>query len=217
MISGLLILSLTISCVQSMEEVQSYRIAGAWGVVDEYGKTSRYLVFKEGYIHEYESYGDYFVNWGILWGAESAPVGDGNTFKYSFYNGVIHYWNHYKDVTVSLTVDGDMMMLGDERCLRINHVDASYFSTIILPKTNRRTFHARGEDVEWDFEIENPVEGLHLRVAEAPSWCGGTEGVTVEEGKIRFYVQPITEPLQGKFVFTYPAAQDVEVEVKAYI
>lgn len=202
------------SCVRSMDESQVPEIAGgAWAVVNEDDMSSKFLVFKYGYLYEYESANEYFIHDSILWGTGGSVNKSGDRHKYSLMNGIIHYHSSYKDVRTSLTVDGNVMMLGNERCLRITDVNESPYSKIIFPESNKTEFLCGGEDVEWNFEIENPVDGFELGVAEAPKWCGGAEGVKIENGKIRFSVLPVVETHYGRFVFTYPSASDIEIQV----
>ena len=205
--------SLVVSCVQSMEELESTAIAGAWAVVDDDDMASRFLVFDHGYLYEYNSGNEYFVHDCILWGAVGSPNNGSNKYRYSFQEGFIHYQNYYKNVHTSLTVDGNVMMLGEDRCLRISDVKDSEYSKILFSEANKLDFLGGGEEIEWEYEIENPVDGFELAVAEAPVWCGGAEGVRVEDGKISFSVQPMLEDLSGRFIFTYPSALDVEVIV----
>ena len=213
-IAFFIVCPLIASCVQSMDESQAPAIAGKiWAVVDTDDMASRYLVFEHGYLYEYESVNKYFVHDGILWGAVGSPKGC-NKYEYSLLNGSIHYHNYYKNVRTSLTVDdNNVMMLGKERCLQITDTNESMYSKIILSEANKKEFLCDGEDVEWSFEIENPVDGFELEVAEAPKWCGSAEGVKVENGKIHFSVQPVVETHNDRFVFTYPSAPDIEVQV----
>lgn len=118
------------SCVQSMDESQAPAIAGKiWAVVDTDNMASKYIIFEHGYLYEYESVNKYFVHDGILWGAADAPNGC-NKYEYSLQNGSIHYHNYYKNVRTSLTVDGNVMMLGNERCLLITETNESMYSKI---------------------------------------------------------------------------------------
>ena len=214
LILALFLFPLVLSCVRQMEEMESTRIAGTWAVVDENDIASRFFVFDNGYLHEYKSVNGYFVRDQILWGTERLPFNGGDEYRYSFQDGVMHYRNYYKDVHTALVLEGNAMRLGEDRCLRIRETDKSFYSTIVLSEANKLNFHAGGEEVEWDFIIENPVDGFELVVAEAPVWCGGAEGVRVEDGKICFSVPPGTETLEGKFVFSYLSAEDVVVDVK---
>lgn len=201
------------SCVQQMQEPESMKCAGYWAVVDEDDVASKFYFFDHGYIYIYESVNEYFVCDDFLWGVEQTLSKHAPSYKYSLQDGIIHYHNLYEDIHASLTVDGNLMMLGDEKCRRILGVKKPYYSTIILSPTNKSVFLGAGEDVEWEFNIENPVDGYGLEVATAPAWCGGTEGVKVEDGRIFFSVQPNSQHLDGEFVFTYVSAPDVQVAV----
>ena len=129
-IAFFIVCPLIASCVQSMDESQAPAIAGKiWAVVDTDDMASRYLVFEHGYLYEYESVNKYFVHDGILWGAVGSPKGS-NKYEYSLLNGSIHYHNYYKNVRTSLTIDGNVMMLGNERCLLITETNESMYSKI---------------------------------------------------------------------------------------
>ena len=202
------------SCFQSMSEIESTKIAGTWAVVDENDMTSRVFVFDMGYAYEYRSRNSYFVCDNVLWGADPLEDPYADKHKYSLNDGILHYYNHYNEVTTSLRIENGVMTMGNDRCLPVKDVNESYYSSIDLSKNNKRNFLSKDEDVEWKYEIDNPVEGFNLTVAEAPMWCGGVEGVRVDDERICFSVAASSETLEGRFVFKYASAQDVEVEVE---
>lgn len=202
------------SCFQSMSEIESTKIAGTWAVVDENDMTSRVFVFDMGYAYEYRSSNSYFVCDNVLWGADPLEDPYADKHKYSLNDGILHYYNHYNEVTTSLRIENGVMTMGNDRCLPVKDVNESYYSSIDLSKKNKRNFLSKDEDVEWKYEIDNPVEGFNLTVAEAPMWCGGVEGVRVDDERICFSVAASSETLEGRFVFKYASAQDVEVEVE---
>lgn len=209
----LLVPAMISSCVQSMSEIESTKIAGTWAVVDENDMTSRFFIFDMGYAYEYHSRNSYFVCDNVLWGAEPLEDAYADKHKYSLNDGILHYYNHYNEVTTSLRVENGLMTMGNDRCVPVKDVNESYYSTIDLSKKNKRNFLSKDEDVEWEYDIDNPVEGFKLTVAEAPVWCGGVEGVRVDDERICFSVVASSETLEGRFVFKYASAQDVEVEV----
>lgn len=201
------------SCVEQMEEVESTKVSGAWAIVDDDNLASTYFVFDKGYLYEYDSDNRYFAYEKTLWGAEEQPVLNGKKYRYSYVDGVIHYNNYYEDVQISLRREGDVLTFGDYRCVPIEKVSGSYYSKIILSEDNRTVFSHDDTDIEWTYDIEHPVDGFELTIKEAPQWCGGVEGVNIEDGKISFSILPTTINFKGKFVFSYTSAQDVEVEV----
>ena len=209
-----LFLSLILSsCMPQMEEVESVRIAGSWAVVDENDMTSKYFVFKTGYMSEYKSVNAYYFHDGVIWGATPSSFDNANIYKYSLEDGVLHYNYHDKDISSDLELKDGVLMFGNYRCLSLEDINASCYSEILLSETNKTVF-SPGEEIEWNYEIANPVQGQELIVIEAPEWCGGVSGVMVSDGKIRFSVIMNDSELSGKFVFSYISAQEVAVEVK---
>lgn len=201
------------SCIQQIEEAGSIKISGIWAVVDENDMTSEFLEFKMGYINEYMSSKEYYVCDGTLWGAVHTQTQYINHYRYSIVDGVIYYNNTYNNVEAIVKREGDIMMIGDHRYLSVNDIDESYYSTIVFPESNKLQFHINEKDIEWDYTINNPVAGLELVVKEAPEWCGGAEGVTVDDGKIRFSITPSEDDQKGCFVFSYLSAKDIVIEV----
>lgn len=202
------------SCIQSLTETEPLNLAGAWAVVDDNDMASEFLFFERGILYEYQSVGDYYVRNDVLWGVqslhESTPQ---QQYKYSLLDGVLHYYNYDEDVRIPLDVEDNVMTIGDSRCLRVNEVNESYYSRIILSEDNKLNFSCADTDVEWSYQIENPVDGFSLKVASAPWWCGGPRGVRIEDGKMYFSVQPSVGNLKDKFVFTYELSERVEVYV----
>ena len=213
-IKVLLLFLLIPSCVGKMEEHESTRIAGVWAVVDEYNMSSRFFAFAQGYLTEYKSLREYYLFNGILWGVRSNADPNGDKYKYSLHDGVLHYYNHYNEVKTSLKLEDGVMMIGDQVCVPVNGVKSGYYSKIILSSSNKTAFMSDDKVVEWEYEIQNPVPGLELVVEDAPIWCGGPEGVRVQENKISFVITPKMETVKGEFVFSYPSAADVVVQVR---
>lgn len=207
--------SLTLaSCVQHMEEVETAMISGAWAKVDENNMVSIFLTFDRGYLYEYKSGGEYYFHNNIVWGAPFSSVMNGNRYKYTLTDGVLHYHNYYEDVYTDVIREGDAIIFDGNKYLMLNDIRQSQYSRIILSESNKTDLDYRGEYIEWDYEIENPVQGYELQVLEAPEWCGGIEGVAVSDDKISFHADSTILRTEGKFKFSYRTAQDVEIKVK---
>lgn len=209
--SASLILS---SCIQQMEETESTKIAGAWAVIGENNMVSRFLFFDKGYLYEYKSSKEYYLHDNVLWGAMYLAGDSGEGYRYSLVDGVLHYQNYYKDAHIPVQLEDNILILENDKYMRVDEVEESCFSRIILSQTNRTDLLYSGEEVEWEYEIENPVEGFLLTVKKAPEWCGGADGVTVDGGKIRFNALPTELNTTGVFVFSYLSAHDVKAEVE---
>ena len=198
------------SCLQQMEAPESARVAGSWAVIDENNMTTSTLTFQGGYFEEYQSYRACYVEGKTVWGVDESTFERKSRNKYSLIDGVLYC----ADKSVKLVVENGVMTFGANKCLPIDDLNPSFYSEIVLSKTNKTSFLYSDREIEWHYDIENPVEGFNLLVKEAPEWCGGVKGVTVEGDKIRFTVQSTTENLSGKFVFSYLSAANVEVRVK---
>lgn len=198
------------SCLQQMEAPESARVAGSWAVIDENNMTTSTLTFQGGYFEEYQSYRACYVDGKTVWGVDESTFERKSRNKYSLIDGVLYC----ADKSVKLVVENGVMTFGANKCLPIDDLNPSFYSEIVLSKTNKTSFLYSDREIEWHYDIENPVEGFNLVVKEAPEWCGGVKGVTVEGDKIRFTVQSTTENLSGKFVFSYLSAANVEVRVK---
>ena len=198
------------SCVQQMEEPESAKISGMWAVVDENDMTTQYMTFQHGYFQIYQSDRACYVADKSIYSVDEATFTQKSRNKYSLIDGVLHSAKN----SVELILEDEIMSFGGRKCLPINDFNSSYYSEIVFSETNKTSLLYSDREIEWDYNIENPVEGFSLTVKEAPEWCGGVRGVTVEGGKIRFAVQSTTESLSGKFVLSYLSAADVEVEVE---
>ena len=198
------------SCLQQMEAPESARVSGSWAVIDENNMTTSTLTFQGGYFEEYQSYRACYVEGKTVWGVDESTFERKSRNKYSLIDGVLYC----ADKSVKLVVENGVMTFGANKCLPIDDLNPSFYSEIVLSKTNKTSFLYSDREIEWHYDIENPVEGFNLVVKEAPEWCGGVKGVTVEGDKIRFTVQSTTENLSGKFVFSYLSAANVEVRVK---
>ena len=198
------------SCLQQMEAPESARVSGSWAVIDENNMTTSTLTFQGGYFEEYQSYRACYVEGKTVWGVDESTFERKSRNKYSLIDGVLYC----ADKSVKLVVENGVMTFGANKCFPIDDLNPSFYSEIVLSKTNKTSFLYSDREIEWHYDIENPVEGFNLVVKEAPEWCGGVKGVTVEGDKIRFTVQSTTENLSGKFVFSYLSAANVEVRVK---
>ena len=198
------------SCLQQMEAPESARVSGSWAVIDENNMTTSTLTFQGGYFEEYQSYRACYVEGKTVWGVDESTFERKSRNKYSLIDGVLYC----ADKSVNLVVENEVMTFGANKCMPIDDLNPSFYSEIVLSKTNKTSFLYSDREIEWHYGIENPVEGFNLVVKEAPEWCGGVKGVTVEGDKIRFTVQSTTENLSGKFVFSYLSAENVEVRVK---
>ena len=198
------------SCLQQMEAPESARVSGSWAIIDENNMTTSTLTFQGGYFEEYQSYRACYVEGKTVWGVDESTFERKSRNKYSLIDGVLYC----ADKSVKLVVENEVMTFGANKCLPIDDLNPSFYSEIVLSKTNKTSFLYSDREIEWHYDIENPVEGFNLVVKEAPEWCGGVKGVTVEGDKIRFTVQSTTENLSGKFVFSYLSAANVEVRVK---
>ena len=201
------------ACVEQMTEAEGAKVAGIWAAVNENDMTSRFFVFDNGYLYEYNSSNTYYVHDNILWVSQYLKADNAFRYRYTLLDGNLHYSDYYQDVRVSLKYDGDTMMLGDLKCVQIKEVTESYYSRIVFSETNRKQFFISDRYVEWKYEIDNPVPDMELLVSEAPEWCGGRDGVTVEDGKICFTITQDNKNLEGRFVFTYLSAKDLVVDV----
>ncbi len=199
------------SCVEQMEEIESSQIAGIWAVVDEYDMASSFYVIDKGYLVEYKSRKAYYVHDCVLYGASKAPDNCLYRSKYSVTDGILHYNDYYKDVQVYLVREGNELTIGDKRCILVKDIKKSYYSQIVFPESNKTQFLDDDKNIEWDFHISNPLYGYELEVVQVPQWCSE---VSVEEGKIHFTVEPGTETRTGKFVLSYPTADEVIIDVK---
>lgn len=213
MISVFISLALS-SCVQQMEEVETTMISGAWAKVGENNMASTFLMFDRGYLYEYKSGDEYYFHNNIVWGTPFTSVMIGNRYKYSLVDGILHYHNYYKDVYIDVIREGDTIVFGGDKYLMLNDIRQSQYSRIILSEANKTDLNHTGEDIEWHYEIENPVQGYELQVVEAPEWCGGVDGVTVSDDTISFHADSTILSTEGIFKFYYRTAHDVEVEVK---
>ena len=210
-----LFLSLTLSsCIQHMEEVETTMIAGSWAKVDGNNMACAFLTFDSGYMYEYNPGGEFYLLDNTVWGASFSSLKSGNTYKYALVDGRLHYYNAQGDFYTDLIREGDAIIFGGNKYLMVNEINQSHYSRIILSETNKTDLNYSGEHVEWDYEIENPVQGYELQVLEAPEWCGGIEGVAVSDDKISFHADSTILRTEGKFKFSYRTAQDVEIKVK---
>jgi hypothetical protein len=126
---------------------------------------------------------------------------------------VLHYHNYYEDVYTDVIREGDAIIFDGNKYLMLNDIRQSQYSRIILSESNKTDLDYRGEYIEWDYEIENPVHGNKLKVLEAPGWCGGIDGVTVSDDKISFYADSTKISTEGKFRLSYRTADDLEIKV----
>ena len=198
------------SCVQQMEAPESARVSGMWAVVDGNDMATQYLTFQDGYLTEFTSDRACYCADNYIWGVGKSTFKQKMRSQYSLIDGTLHYGNN----VLELIVKDGMMTMGANKYLQIDDLNSSFYSEIVLSKTNKTSFLYSDREIEWHYDIENPVDGFSLVVKEAPEWCGGVKGVTVKGDKIHFTVQSATENLSGKFVFSYLSAADVEVEVE---
>lgn len=200
------------SCVEQMEEVEATQIGGVWAVVDDYDMSSTFYVFDKGYFTVYKSQKPYYVHDNYLWGISKDPGSNGtNRYKYSVVDGVLHYYDYFKDVQVDLMRKGNELMIGDKRCLWVKDVHKEYYSQIVMPETNKTRFLEDDKQIEWKYQIDNPLYDYELELKSFPQWC---ESVDVEDGKVSFTVKAGTETKVGRFVLSYPTADDLVVDVK---
>lgn len=205
------------SCIKSMEEMESSKVAGIWAVVDGNNLASRFFVFESGYLYEHQAENEYLVQNNILWAVKSTTTPKGKKYKYSLLDGVLYYNDYYKDVQVAVSCKDGIMTLGDYKCILVNEVYKSRYSKIILSEQNKTQFTSTDKEIEWDYTIDNAIDGAELIVKKAPQWCGGAEGVTVEDGKIYFTVNYTEDnsviKADNKIVLSYPGAYDIDVTV----
>ena len=193
-----------------MEAPESARVSGMWAVVDGNDMATQYLTFQDGYLTEFTSDRACYCADNYIWGVGESTFKQKMRSRYSLIDGTLHYGNN----VLKLIVKDGMMTMDAIKCLQIDDLNSSFYSEIVLSKANKTSFLYSDREIEWDYDIENPVEGFNLVVKEAPEWCGGVKGVTVEGNKIRFSTNPTAESLSGKFVLSYLSAADLEVEVE---
>ena len=198
------------SCVQQMEAPESARVSGMWAVVDGNDMATQYLTFQDGYLTEFTSDRACYCADNYIWGVGKSTFKQKMRSRYSLIDGTLRYGNN----VLKLIVKDGMMTMDAIKCLQIDDLNSSFYSEIVLSKANKTSFLYSDREIEWDYDIENPVEGFNLVVKEAPEWCGGVKGVTVEGNKISFSTNPTAESLSGKFVLSYLSAVDLEVEVE---
>ena len=208
LLSAALILS---SCVEQMEEVESTQYAGIWAVVDEYDMASTFYVFDKGYFTEYESDNEYYVHDDIIWGVLRSQDNYGLRYKYSAVDCTLHYNDYFKDVQMSLIRNGNELTMGEKKCRLVKDVSKVHYSEIVFSESNKTQFLDGDNNIEWDFQIVNPLYDYELEVVQMPQWCSD---VSVEDGKIRFTVESGEETKIGTFVLHYPTAGELVIDVK---
>lgn len=208
LLSAALILS---SCVEQMEEVESTQYAGIWAVVDEYDMASTFYVFDKGYFTEYESDNEYYVHDDIIWGVLRSQDNYGLRYKYSAVDCTLHYNDYFKDVQMSLIRNGNELTMGEKKCRLVKDVSKVHYSEIVFSESNKTQFLDGDKNIEWDFQIVNPLYDYELEVVQMPQWCSD---VSVEDGKIRFTVESGEETKIGTFVLHYPTAGELVIDVK---
>ena len=201
------------SCIKHMEEVEATMIAGSWARVDENNMASAFVAFDRGYMYEYNQGDEYYFLDNAVWGTPFSSLKSASKYKYTLVDGKLHYNNYYEDICTDVIRVGDAIILSGDKYQMLNEINQQQYSRIIPSVTNKTYFDYRGEYVEWDYEIENPVQGFKLQVLEAPEWCGGIDGITVTDDKISFYADSTILSTEGKFKFSYRTAPNVDIKV----
>ena len=193
------------SCVKQMEEPESAKIAGMWAVVDDNDFTTKYIEFEHGNIKEYVSGSEkHYVADKSVWNCQEGGFKQLSTVRYSLVDGTLHYGSSYQ----KMRVDGETMTLGEMKCRLVENICPKYYSTVNI--FNPTQFFAfNGGNVEWSYNITQPVEGFLLK-AKGPDWVSD---LRVTADKISFTVPETTTTRTGTITLSYPSAEDIELYV----
>ena len=193
------------SCVKQMEEPESAKIAGMWAVVDDNDFTTKYIEFEHGNIKEYVSGSEkHYVADKSVWNCQEGGFKQLSTVRYSLVDGTLHYGSSHQ----KMRVDGETMTLGEMKCRLVENICPEYYSTVNI--FNPTQFFAfNGGNVEWSYNITQPVEGFVLK-AKGPDWVSG---LRVTADKISFTVPETTITRTGTITLSYPSAEDLKISV----
>ena len=193
------------SCVKQMEEPESAKIAGMWVVVDDNDFTTKYIEFEHGNVREYVSGSEkFYVADKSIWACPEGCFKQLSSNRYSLVDGTLHYGSSHQ----KMRVEGETMSLGEMKCRLVENICPEYYSTVNI--FNPTQFFAfNGGNVEWSYNITQPVEGFVLK-AKGPDWVSG---LMVTADKISFTVPETTTTRTGTITLSYPSAEDLKISV----
>lgn len=195
------------SCVQHMEESLESPLHGTWVEISSVHSVSKYVNFDGGYmsIHNADAFGCYVD--GTVWGL-SDPVFSSNT-RYEVSDGVI-----YSGVkSYPFTIKDDILIFDGRPYKNVESFNSQKYSKIVMGDSNKTELSYRSAQVEWTYQIANPIDGLNLTVKSAPTWVGSVDGVNVSDGKITFTTEAAQANRSGEIVLSYETADDVRIKI----
>lgn len=200
-------LLLCLSCTDKAGYSGIANLQGKWYPVDSQGLVSNYVEFSHGYLTTYRSDWLFPAKDGVIWNCPEYSFTTSFCEAYSVIDGCL-VSGHQNFGPVS--VDGDLLHVGDLTYRRLEKMDESCYSSIQLPE-GLYICPTNGGSMSISASVVNPVaEYNRVEVSYCPQWV---LGVIVGKDWVQFTVGALDgKPARrDSMILSYPFSEDAVV------